>query len=294
MPVNGAQTRLPSDTFPGPLNEARAASTAAGGTAVTSTAQVVGIPNHTAHVSIVTHTYASSALVVKAALNPYLVLLKTTDNLATFANVTDYSVQGQQPGGTGVTLSSLDTLANGGAFYIGSHVPFRGVAVDMSAAVNGAASVLSAHYWTGALWTSLSPTDGTTAGGATFAQDGNITWTMPASGLWVADYLSNTVPAQVAAGSYLPAEQRSTLLPWNELKRYWARLTVSAALDSSTVANTMFALNRSTAYAEYITGSLLQFRVVKEPGGIACVELLTDTGIADVIVNCYTDPTENF
>ncbi len=69
---------------------------------------------------------------------------------------------------------------------------------------------------------------------------------------------------------------------------------VSAALDSTTVANTIFAMNRSTAYAEQLENSLFQMRVFKGPGGVAALEMLTDAGTAKAIVNCYTDPTENF
>ncbi len=286
----GAQTRLKTDAFAGPLNEARASSTAGGGTALTTTAVVVGILNGTSHVGLITTTF-STAVVAKFALNPYLCELVTSDDLATYANVTDYSVQGQQPGGTGMVLNSLATLANGGAIYFGSHVPFRGLAVDMSAAVNVNASTLAAHYWNGTAWVTLAPTDGTASAGATFAQDGNITWTVPTA--WAADFLSNTKILK-PANYNVPVTQRQTLLPYNDVARYWARLTVSAALDSTTTATTIFALNRSTAYAEQLENSLLQMRVMKEPGGVACLELLTDAGTAKAIVNCYTDPTLNF
>ncbi len=64
---------------------------------------------------------------------------------------------------------------------------------------------------------------------------------------------------------------------------------MSAALSATVVANTMFSLNRSTAYAEMLENSLTQFRTTDRSESTACVEALTDAGTANMIVNCYTD-----
>lgn len=286
MSANGL--RQLSDSFAGALNEARAASTAGGGTSLTTTAAIVGLPNGTSHVAIVARNFAANATVVKVALNPYLHILKTTDSLA---NVTSYSKVGQQnPASTGVVFGALNTLANGNAMFVGSFTPFRGMAVTMSASVNAAASTLLAEYWNGSAWVSLNATDGTANGGATFAQTGNITWTVPTA--WATTLLPSVKNPVVSPVTALNAEQyiqgsKSVMLPL-----YWTRLTVSATLTAGTTANTIFSLNRSTAYAEMVADSLLQFRTpVKgvDLNAIGCIEALTDAGTANLIVNCYTD-----
>jgi hypothetical protein len=63
-------------------------------------------------------------------------------------------------------------------------------------------------------------------------------------------------------------------------------LSVSAALDSSTTANSLRALNRSTAYMEIVSGRAIEQAVTVGPGGISCVEALTDAGTANLIINC--------
>jgi hypothetical protein len=258
---------LVTNTLAAPLGELRAASTAAGGTALTTTAQVIPFPAGTAYATVEGRNY-TTAVVSKVALVPWLTILKTADLLAT---ATDYSSEAQDAdAATDVTLSSLDTFANGDAVYIGSHLPFRGVLCDVDAA-NGTASVLSADYWDGNSWEALTVTDGTASGGATFAVDGAITWTMPTD--WATTPLADAVATTGAA------------VPHRRAQLYWARLKVSAALDSSTTLNSMYALARSTAYAELVTGRLLEFGITRGHGGVAGVEALTNAGTANLIVN---------
>lgn len=288
--------RQPSDSFPGPLSEARAASSAGGGTALTTSPAIVGFLNGTSHVAIVTRNYATG-VVCQFALNPTLSIFKTADG---FQSVTPYTVAGQKNPAvaSSINLSSLDTLANGNALLIGAYVPFRGIAVVMSGSVNAVVSSLTVQYWNGA-WTAVSGlTDGTASGGATFAQAGNITWTVPSD--WTAVY-ANTLKGlpfsqvkgaqafniNAVGGVTDPTATQSMSVPL-----YWTRLTVSAALTASTAANTMFALNRSTAYAELVAGALVQARIpVKgaEILGPSCVEAQMNAGTGNLIVNCYTD-----
>lgn len=273
-------SRLNSDSFSGPLNEGRAASTANGGTALTTTAQVIGFPGGTSHVSMYARNFVT-AVVARVAINPYLIVFKSTDSLVT---VTDSSSAAQKnPATTGVGLNALNTLANGHAVYLGSHVPFRGASVTMSASVNAIASVLSADYWNGA-WTAVAGlSDGTAAVGATFAQTGLITYTVPTD--WTAVQLSQTrVPTPTGTAAFI-----GNLLPYNNKSWYWLRLSVSAQLSATVLVNTLFSLNRSTAYAEMTENSYLQFRVVTKPGGMAGVEARTDAGTGSMIVNAYTD-----
>ena len=282
MSANGL--RLSSDSFPGPLSEARTASTAGGGTALTTTASIIGLPTRTTHIGLTARNF-TTAVVIKYSLNPFLRIITTTNLLSTF---TDASEIGQRNPATAsaVSLSSFPTLANGGAIYLGSPLPFRGIAVTMSGSVNAVVSTLLGEYWNGA-WTSASITDGTASGGATFAQTGNITFTVPSD--WVKVVLPNTLP-----GAKFTPQQAAQQMPnttCGSVARYWIRLSVSAALTASTAVNTMFSMNRSTTYAEIVANSLVQFRVPAKgiDEGPACIEALTDAGTANLIVTAYTD-----
>lgn len=247
------------------IGEIRAA-TAAAGASLSTTPQVIALPPGTTQVMLEGRNY-STAVVAQVGLAPYLLVLKTADSLAT---VTDYSEAAQDvDSATDVVLSSLDTLANGDALWLGANLPFRGVIVDVDAA-NATASTLAAHYWNGSAMTDLSPTDGSASGGATFAQDGAITWTVPSA--WVKATLREIASAD---GN----------VPFSRTPLYWARLSVSAALDSSTTLNSLLALCRSTAYAELTSGRVLEAGVMRGVGGVAGVEARTDAGTASLIVN---------
>lgn len=288
----GRYSRIPSDSFAGPLTDGRTITTAGGGTNITSTltvAQVLPFLNNTKHVVAQPWNF-STAVVLQALLCPYLWIVKGASVLGQDPpTMTDFSSQGQQPAGTGVTLSSLDTLANGQAFYLGANVPFSGVAVDMSSAVNGTTSTLLVEYWNGTAWVSLSATDNTASGGKTFAQDGLVTWTMPTAGLWakaqLSDGFANPAPVRLAAAT--KANYLSNGI--NQFPQYWTRWTVSAALDSSTVATTMLALNQSTAYLEVLSGNVLEFRPVKAHDGVSALQCKTDAGTLSLIVTNFTD-----
>jgi hypothetical protein len=125
---------------------------------------------------------------------------------------TDYSaaVTDNNPA-TQADLDALDTLANGDWFIIGCPVPFCGAALDMDAAnVNGNASVMTAQYWDGAAWQNLANfTDGTIAvAGRTLSGDGQLSWSLPAAGLW----LPSTI---------------------NGITMYWVRCSVSLLLSAN-------------------------------------------------------------
>lgn len=265
---------MPKTTYSGPLGEVRAASTAAGGTAVTNTVGFQQLPNGTRYVFLTPRNFAGTptAVVVQLLFNPYLIVLRTQDNLAT---ATDYSSNAQDADtATKVTLNGQDTAANGDYLYVGSHLPFRGVNVDVNN-TNGNASVLAVDYWNGSAWADVSATDGTASGGATFAQDGNVTWTVPAA--WAKGRLRTIASASADAPAC-----------YDEL--YWTRFKVSAALDSTTDLNSLLAMNRSTAYAEFLASYTVEQEFPKGPGGYGCVEHKTDASgaTANLVVNVAT------
>lgn len=265
---------MATEIFNGPVGEVRIAG-ASKGVACTTTAAFTNLPAGTKTVQLIPRNFAT-AVVVRYALCPWITVLKTADSLATF---TDYSVQTNDAStDTDVTLSSLDTLANGDAVYIGSHVPFRGLAVDVDS-TNSTASVLSVYYWNGSAWADTSATDGTASGGATFAQDGNITWTVPTA--WTKASLATTNSLASGTGMYTDP-------------KFWVRLSVSAALDSSTTLNRVTAMPRSTSYAEIPSDVRLEFGIQSGDGGVAGIEALTDAGTANLIINCNTRGSGQF
>lgn len=263
---------MATETIAGPLGEVRAASTAGGGTALTSTAARIFLPPGTKQLELIPRNMAG-ATVVQWLPCPWLTVLKTTDLFAT--TLTDYSfpAQDNDTAAAGVDLSGLDTLANLDALYVGCNVPFSGVAVDVDS-TNSNASVLTVTYWNGTTWTDTSATDGTTTGGATFGQDGNVTWTVPTA--WTSVKLKDAVTTAKKFQGVLSEEL------------FWTRWVVSAALDASTTADSMVAIPRSTVYSEIPAGMMFTEAVTVGPTkeGISAIQAKTDAGTANLIVNC--------
>jgi len=146
--------------------------------------------------------------------------LVTTDNEATF---TSYLTQVT---GTGhAQLDALSTAANGDYFYVGYSDMFGGVRLTMDGAeVNANAATLAAQYWTGSAWATMTvASDGTASGGATLAQTGLVTFTMPAAGNWA----------------------KKTI---NDTELYWIRFNVSAAMSATTSVDTAAVLRLVNHY----------------------------------------------
>lgn len=260
------------DTHSGPLGEVRIAG-ASKGVALTTTAGFTAFPPGTNYLTLMSRN-AASAVVVRYALNPYLIVLKTTDSLAAASNLTDYSVEAQDNNvATSVTLSSLDTIANDNALYVGSHIPFRGVDIDVDAA-NGTGSVLTVKYWDGSAWSDISDTDGTISSAKTMAVDGTVAWTVPTD--WVASSLV-TIGDTTLGVSHLATSNI-----------YWTRWEVSVALDSSVTLDHMLAMSRVTTYDEFPTSVAKELRIHQGVNGLGNVEALTDAGTANLIVSCAT------
>ena len=262
-----------TEIYSGSLGEVRLAG-ASTGVACTTTAAYTSLHEGTHWISLTPRNF-STAVVVRWALCPYLLIFKTTDALGATGNYTEYSSSAQDADtGTSVTLSSLDTAANDDYLYVGSHIQFAGVHCDVDG-TNGNSSVLTVNYWDGSSWSDTSDTDNTSSGGATFAQDGTVAWSVPSD--WAADSLVDIGDASTAHSPHLGTQDI-----------YWTRWQVSSALDSSVTLDHMVAIPRSTAYAELVSGQALEDTITMGPGGIGGICALTNAGTANLLINCAT------
>ena len=252
---------------------------AAVGIAVTDTAGFTAFPNNTQYVALAPRNYASSAAVAMVRFCPYLVILKTTDNFATAP--TDYSGNAQDGVATNqVDLDSFGTLAAGDALYVGSHVQFAGVNVDVDGShPNGTSSVLTVKYYDGTsgaeVWTDTSDTDGTISSGKTMAQDGSVTWSVPSA--WSKASLREIATKNLDNG--VPATLNFSHV---NTPLYWTRWEVGANLDSDTLVTAMLAIGRGDPF-ELVTGRTWEQQIRKEGGGYAGVELDANTGTLNMV-----------
>lgn len=272
-----------ASTIAAELKEIRAASTASGGTALTTTAALISIPLGADWVSITPRNFVGCA-VARVTINPFLTIVTTTNALGTiglhdFDRVNEPTALSSFPtqvisdemqdGDTeDFAMDSFDVASNNDYIYIGSHLPFRGVAVDLGTNVNATASVLTVKFWEGD-WANITALDGTASGGATMAVDGNVTWTVPTT--W-----KRTSLVEIGDTSIKEA--------WSGANLYWTRWEVSAQTGANWDIAQLRALNRSTAYSELIEGQALECSI-KVRGAIGCVEALTNAGTANLIVN---------
>lgn len=266
---------MATQTLAGPLGDIRQLG-ADGGVALSTTVARTFIPPGTKWISLTARNF-TTAVVAQYSFNPWLTIFKTTDDLVLETNLTDYSDNAQDNSDTtDVTLSSLDTAANGDALYVGAEIPFEGVYADVDAA-NGTASVLTINYWNGTAWTDTSNTDSTDSGGVTLAVDGANTWTTPTDWVKASIYEIQTV---------LDGNENSTLRNFGLFRHplYWTQWTVSAALDSSTTLNSMLAIRRASAnYAELIEGQVLEQAISVGPGGYISFDARTDAGTGNLV-----------
>lgn len=253
-------------TIPSYLGQPRLLSAAAPGTGLTTTRAHIAIPPGTKYIKLAPNTF-STAIVAKFALNPYLRILKTADAMAT--DPVDYSEAAQDGvAATVVDLSSMDTLANGDALYIGAAEPFSGLQVD-SLAADGGAGVLTGVYWNGAAWADISLTDNTSG----FGSDGTIVWTVPTA--WAR--------TQLATALALPVPRKGT----TGAELYWIRLVTSVAYDASTTASSIYAINRyGDATPGLIAGDTFTTAIDRKFNG-GNLQALTDAGTANLLVTGY-------
>jgi len=177
-------------------------------------------------------------------------------------------------------LNDLPTLANGGAMWIASAVPYRGAHIVVDAA-NGTANNLTVHYPSGPglSLTDISDSDATDTG-ASLAQSGTVTWTVPTT------WQLATLRAICRANSIA---MTSAAFTYSDDLLYWTRWTWSATMDSATTLDHILGLNESTAYAEEVVGVAASERVKVGLGrnGISGIEALTDAGTGNLIITCY-------
>ena len=253
--------------------------TSGGGTALTTTLSIIGIPLKSDYISVTARNFVGCA-VARVAFNPWLTIIHTTDALATTANITDISERMQNNDTIDYALGTLDTAANNNFIYVGSPLSFVGVKIDVGPDVQATASVLTVKYGVNGGWIDLVDTDGTESGGATLAVDGDVTWAIPTA--WKATTL-------LAIGD--------TTLSGEDFTRealFWTRFEVSAQIDSTDLKQ-MRALTRSPDYAELLEGQPLQMMNPTDTvERIACIEALTDAGTCNLVVNVATRRNRSF
>jgi hypothetical protein len=260
------------NVIPVELTELRAASTAGGGSALTNALSHITLatPGWGADYMSITPRNFSGAAVVRYLLNPYLHIFYTTDGGVDLSNITDISDEMQDGDAVDHALDDFP-LAGTGYIYVGARVPFSGVAITMGDK-NDDGTVLTVNYWAGGAWIDLSVTDGTDDTGDSMKQDGSVTWSVPAT--WAGASLS-------VIGDTLPSDA-----PELHEDLYWTRWEWTAALDASIDIRTMLAINRSTAYAEYIEGQTVEVKMSDRE--LATVQALTNAGTANLVVNVGT------
>lgn len=213
-----------------------------------------------------------TAVVAQVILNPWLVILKTTNDLAGMP--TDYSIEAQDNStDTSVDLSSLNTVANGDWVLVGSHLPFGGFYVDVDGTNSTGSRTATFSYWNGSSWANTSATDGTSSS-THLDQDGVVTWTVPT--LWPASKLEDIYPTTIFA---------SRKDYYTEVPLHWIRWEVNGALDSSVTLDAVLALNRSSSEPEYIAGQTKEQRVKWGFKGSGNIVALTNAGTGRLVAN---------
>lgn len=261
---------MATETIAGKFGELRQAG-ASLGVSLATTAVRTQLPLGTSFISLIGRNY-TTAVVIRVLLNPYLIIFKTSDALADQANITEFSSTLQDAAtSTTVNMSSFDTAANLDFLYVGSHIPFSGVEVDVTN-TNSTASVLTVKYRkSDNTWADITATDGTDAAGATFGTDGNVTWTVPTD--WITCRLKEAGDTALNIGYAME-------------DLFWTRWQVSVALDATVSVAQMTSINRGTAYLELPTGVPWEQGIKTGPGGVAAVQALGDAGTSFLLINC--------
>ncbi len=250
---------------------------AASGVAGTTTAAFTPFIKGTEHINLEPRNFASSAAIIKFAFCPYLVILKADSADGLGGHLEDNSDVAQD--GSTATSVDLSAFASGRALYVGSAIPFRGAHIDVDGANSTGSTVITVSYWNGAEWVDSSDTDGTISGGISLAQDGAITWTVPSA--W---QLSTLDKLASAAGESLDSSGQK----YKDTNMYWTKWTWDQNMDAAVTLDHILGINESTAYSELTASTAFEGRIHHGFGsnGVGGIELLTNTGTANVLVTC--------
>jgi hypothetical protein len=243
------------------------------GTGLTTTAAFIQLPRKTDWVALTPRNF-SGAVVARIQECPWLIILKTLNSL-THPPI-DYSEAAQDGStDTDIDMGSMEAASTGGYLYVGSHVPFRGVSIDVDATNAGDANALTVRYASAkGTWSDIGDTDNTSGSSNSLNADGTVVWTVPTD--WGAYSLQEMGDTKIA-------------FPDADVKRYWTRWEWSAAFSDATVTlNSIVGLNRSSAYYELVNGQALQGNVLNGVTGISGFECLTDSGTANIVINART------
>ena len=278
---------LASLSLPPRLNEMRVASAAGGGTALSTTEAFIGLPLFVNWLHLDPRNYATG-VVAELHVNPWIAVLSTQNAMASPA--LDISNEMQNGDTTIQAMGAFDTLANGDFLLVGSHLPFRGVRVDVGTNVNAVTNTLLVEYLdlgSGVpTWTSLSATDGTASAGASLAVDGAVTWTVPAESRW----LSRELKGAFSQGALNWRDRY-----YHSFPMYWTRWSWSAALSATVDLLQMLAIERSAAGPELISGRTVEMYIDKHGlGGLGNISALMNAGTGNLIVNVATLGTGRF
>ena len=266
------------ETLPPEFTDFRAASTAGGGTAITSTKGIINLPFGSESLHLLGNTYASAAAVIQFLLSPRLTIVFTNDLLVS-PEFSDFSDELQDGDATNVSFAGWGTVANGSALYVGSQVPFRGVSVVVGTTVQDVARVLTIKYWSGGSWVDLVNSEGTKSVADCLKQSGDETWTVPTTGKWARSSLKATGATTRDDGPFAD-------------NLYWTRWEVNGALTDPFDLRDIVGLNQSSVYSELAEGVPLEIGV--RTSRTAAVEAKTNTGTANLIVNVGTRNADGF
>ena len=275
---------MATETRGAPWGETRGIHTTAGGIAVTATSQAVPIPNSTRELEFSIRNAGSSAVSVLWAANPSLIVLHTADALATAPT----DATNKMRDGIAANVLTLNSLGAGtpAFIYVGARIPFGGVAVNITATNTTDPSVLQVKYYDvdDEDWKDIEDTDGTLSSGITFAQDGNVTWTMPKQ-----DEEWERISLKSAGDTSL------NTFPYATEELYWTRWETNAVFDSTVSVTGMHALSRNTYFSEIFFSqtdlSQLDTRKIavnsSDLTGNTSFEFKTNTGTGNMIINAH-------
>jgi len=265
---------MPTEILGANLGHQRIAG-ASKGVACTTTAAFTPFHQGTEHIDIVPRNF-STAVVVKYAFCPYLIILKA-DSADGLGGHLEDNTQVAQDGSTATSVD-MGGFTAGRGLYVGSAVPFRGAHIDVDGSNGSGGAALTAYYWNGSSWVDLSDTDGTN-GTRSLRVDGAITWTVPSA--WQSSTLKKLA---AAAGETLDSSGQK----WSDINMYWTKWEWSAGITAGTTLDHILGINESTAYAELTDSVAYEGRIHNGFGanGVAGIEALTNAGTANLIVTC--------